>query len=168
MPKKLPTWIELDEFLLLLKNTKSKHHKVAFLLGYESGLRISEMVKLEKEQVDVERKNIMIREAKGGKDRVVPLPKHWRRDFINEIPIKCGMRSLQRAFIMAAKKSGLKNKKPDISVHSLRHGFAKRLVDKGVPINQIQLLMGHSAASTTSIYLHANPKEALEKYEDLF
>jgi len=168
MPKKLPTWIEEEEFKELIKKTRSKHHKVAFLLGFESGVRVSEIAALQKENFDLERKSIMIREGKGKKDRVVPLPKSWRADFINHIPFKCGIRSIQRAFERAAKRSGLKEKKKDLCVHSLRHGFAKNLVDKGVPLNQVQLLLGHSAVSTTSIYIHANPKDALKSYQELF
>ncbi len=52
--------------------------------------------------------------------------------------------------------------------HKLRHGFASRLVNKGVPITQVQLLLGHSNIATTNVYTHANPKDALKSYEDLF
>ena len=166
--KKLPTWIEADEYGKLIKHTLSRHHKLAFMLGFQSGLRVSEMVDLKPENVDLERKSIMIRNSKGGRDRVVPLPKHWRNDYIKMLPFKCGRRSLQKAFDSAAKRSGLKKIKPNMSIHKLRHGFAKRLIDQGVPLNQVQLLMGHSAASTTSVYIHANPKDALDKYQEVF
>ena len=166
--KKLPTWIEGDEFKLLIKHTLSKHHKMCFLLGFQSGLRVSEMVALQPENIDLDRRSIMIRDGKGGRDRVVPLPKSWSKDYIKMLPLKCGQRSLQKAFESAAIRSKLKEKKPNMSIHKLRHGFAVRLINNGVPLNQVQLLMGHSAASTTSIYIHANPKDALQNYERLF
>jgi len=61
-----------------------------------------------------------------------------------------------------------RNKKVFITSNSLRHGFATRLVESGVPINQVQTLMGHSDISTTGIYTKANPMDALKSYEELF
>jgi integrase len=168
MPKKLPVWIEEEEFRKVIKATRRKHHKIAFLLAFEAGLRISEVVNLQPTEINLENKSILIKEAKGGKDRIVPLPKHWKQDHSKHLPLKCGIRSLQAAFRRAAIKSKITETKPTIHFHSLRHGFAKRLVDKGVPLNQVQILMGHSNVATTGIYVHANPKEALESYEGLF
>lgn len=52
--------------------------------------------------------------------------------------------------------------------HSLRHGFATRCLESGIPINQVQMLLGHSNVSTTSIYVKANPIDAIKNYEELF
>jgi type III restriction enzyme len=60
------------------------------------------------------------------------------------------------------------NLNKEYTFHSLRHGFATRLVENGVPINQIQVLLGHSNISTTSVYLRAAPMDALKSYEDFF
>jgi len=60
----------------------------------------------------------------------------------------------------------LLNKK--ISFHSLRHGFGSHLASMGRPIHEIQMLMGHSRMDTTGIYLHANPKAAVEGARELF
>ncbi len=216
---KLPVWIEEEEFVQLIKHTKSKHHKVAFVFGYGSGMRISEIAgqknkltyccdayinkkrvndKLQyscekcKQEIDIKKckpskikddweippvepnrinmqnKSILIKQGKGGKDRIVPLPKGFNNAMLKLLPIKCGVRALQSAFTKAAEKSGLKEKKPEIHFHSLRHGFATRLLNQGMPINQVQLLLGHAKAATTSIYVHANPKEALSSYERYF
>lgn len=168
MTKKLPVWITEEEFTELIKNTKQKHHKVAFLLGFGSGLRISEIINLQPNQVNLQGKSIMVREGKGGKDRVVPLPKGWKLEFNTLLPLKCDVRALQLAFNRACVRAGIKQNKPEIHFHSLRHGFATHLLDKGVPLNHVQVLLGHSNISTTSIYTHANPKDALKNYEDLF
>jgi len=64
--------------------------------------------------------------------------------------------------------SKLLEQKPDIHFHSLRHGFATRAIEQGIPIHHVRTLMGHSNISTTNIYLIANPKDALHSYEELF
>lgn len=166
--KKLPVAISEEEFEQLYKRTLKKHHKVAFLLGFMSGLRVSEVVNLEQRDLNLQDKTILVRQGKGKKDRIVPLPKGFREEMLNYIPIKCSIRSLQRAFKRSAKKAKLLEKKPDLHFHSLRHGFGTRLASQGVPIHHIRTLMGHSNISTTNVYLEANPKEALKKYEELF
>lgn len=168
MKRKFPVAVSEEEFTKLIKHTKKLHHKVAFLLGYGAGARVSEVVNLQPEEIDIDHKKILIKQGKGGKDRIVPLPKGFRESMLKVIPIKCGARSLQRAFKSAARRSGIIDIKPTIHFHSLRHGFATRLVNQGVPINHIRTLMGHANISTTSIYLEANPKEALKSYEELF
>src|SRR3972149_6087016 len=80
--KRLPIAITQIEFLALLEKTKSDKHKFAFLLGFESGLRISEVTKLEARDVNISEGKIFIRQGKGSKDRVVPLPKHFREKYI--------------------------------------------------------------------------------------
>lgn len=168
MVKKLPVAIDEDEFYELIKHTKSEHHKVAFLLGYGAGLRVSEVVKLEKRDIDFKEGKILIRQAKGSKDRVVPIPKAFKPKHLEFIPIKCGVRALQIAFKNAIKKARLNETKPNAHFHSLRHGFATQCVKKGIPIHHIRTLMGHTNISTTNVYLEANPKEALKSYEELF
>ena len=173
MAKKLPVAIDEDEFTLLIKNTKYRKHQVCFLLGFGSGLRISEVLKLERRDIDMNERKILIRDAKGGKDRVVPLAKGFKEKQLAYIPfhyknLKSGARSLQLSFKRAAEKAGLLKKKPSLHFHSLRHGFATQLVKKGVPIHHIRTLMGHSNIATTNVYLEANPLEAIKSYEELF
>ena len=162
---KLPVSLNEEEFGLLLKHTLKRHHKVAFLLGFEAGLRVSEVVNLRLEDIDLTGKKILIRNGKGSKDRVVPLFKSFKQRMTAYIPLRCGVRSLQRSFKRASLKANLK---PGLKFHSLRHGFATHLLEKGMPINQIQLLMGHENIKTTSVYLKANPIEALKSYEQYF
>jgi integrase/recombinase XerD len=166
--KKLPVPVTLEEFNRLMRNTKQKHHKVAFLLAFASGLRISEVCNLEQRDIDLKDKRILVRSGKGGKDRIVPLPKNFRSELLKYIPITITPRSLERAFKTAAKKSGILRVKPTAHFHSLRHGFATHALKSGMDIQQVRFFMGHSNISTTSIYLHTEPKEALAKYEEVF
>lgn len=168
MKKKLPVSISVEEFTKLIKHTKKTQDKVAFLLGFGSGLRVSEVKDLEKRDINIKEKTILVRQGKGSQDRTVPLPKGFRESHLKHIPIKIGVRQLQKSFRNAATKSGLIKTKPSIHFHSLRHGFATRCVSEGMPIHYLRTLMGHTNISTTNVYLEANPKEALKSYEDLF
>ena len=164
-PKKLPKSVRPEEWKLLILAIppKDKLARVAFLLAYGSGMRISEVGRCKKEHF--RENSIFIPESKYGVERVVPIPKGWRKEFFKELPIKKSQRTLQRKFKKYAKKAKLN---PLYSFHSLRHGFATRLLESGSPINQVQLLLGHANLATTSVYTKANPVDAIKSYEDLF
>lgn len=168
MSKKLPIAISEEDFVKLIENTKKDEHKTAFLLGFGAGLRVSEVTKLEQRDINMGERKIFIRQGKGKKDRVVPLPKGFKQKQYNQIPLKMGVRSLQIAFKNSASKSGLLKDKPEAHFHSLRHGFGSQLAKNGMPIHHIRTLMGHTNISTTNVYLELNPQDALEKYEELF
>ena len=167
--KPLPIEVDEKEFTAILHETKSMHHKVAFLLAWGSGLRISEVLNLKQGDFNLEDKSIRVNLGKNSKDRIVPIPKGWRNEtHLKYIPISCGVRALQKAFILYAEKSGVKKNKPRVHFHSLRHGFATHCLRKGVKLSAIQLMMGHEDLSTTSIYMNLVPKEALNEYQDKF
>jgi integrase len=167
--KLLPKSLKPEEFVLLIKNIPDKQmykeSKVAFLLAYESGLRIAEIKNLQPKDFDLTQKSIFVRQGKFGKDRVVPLPKRWKAWMFDFIPIKKSVRSLQRNFKTALRRAKLRD---DYVFHSLRHSFATRLLESGVPINQVQVLMGHSDISATNVYTRARPIDALHSYGELF
>ena len=168
MTRKLPKAIRPEEFVKLIRSIPNKSYikkvKIAFLLAYASGLRVSEIVKLKQENI-IDGKRIEIWEAKGGVDRVVPIPKGWKQYMKDELPLQISVRSLERHF--ANLRDRLKFNK-EYTFHSLRHGFATRCFERGIPAPQVQLLLGHSNLSTTSIYARARPKESFESYEELF
>ena len=167
-PKKLPVDVTEDEFAKLLTSTKQMKHKVAFLLAWGSGLRISEVLKLKKEDVSLDDKQIRINEGKGKKDRIVPIPRGFKERHLEFIPFDFKDRSLQKTFRLYAEKSGLKAKKPTIHFHSLRHGFATQCLRKGIGLRSIQMMLGHSDLSTTAIYLQLAPEEVLNEYQEKF
>jgi len=162
--RKLPKAVRPEEFKELIKviPSKDKIAKISFLLAYGVGMRISEVLRCSKEHF---KENLFIPESKYGVERYVPIPKGWREEFFKELPIKVTSRTLQRKFKKYCKLSKLD---PNYSFHSLRHGFATRCLENGMPINQVQMLLGHSNVATTSIYVKANPIDAIKNYEELF
>lgn len=165
--RKLPKSVRPEEWDQLVKviPTKEKKVVVAFLLAYGSGMRVSEVGRCKPEHIREENKSIFIPESKYGVERVVPLPKGWRKNMINYLPIGVSVRTLQRWFTKYNKKAKLN---PMYSFHSLRHGFATRLHERGVPLNQIKIALGHANISTTDIYTQASPSDLLKSYEEKF
>jgi len=91
-------------FLHILKHTKKPGHRLAFKLGMLTGLRISEVVNLQPEDIDFERNYIFIREGKGKKDRYIPIPKPLLKDLKN-LPVNLKVRALEYAIKRIAKKA---------------------------------------------------------------
>lgn len=161
---KLPVAITYDEYSnMIIPNVKSRHHKVGIMASFEGGLRISEVINLKQEHIDMERKRITVLGGKGNKDRVTILPRHWHEDDMKYVPLACSKRALQTAFMSACERSGLYKIKPDVHFHSLRHGFATHLHEQGVPLEDIQMLLGHSDISTTMVYVRVSPVKALKR-----
>ncbi len=166
--KPLPIEITQQEYLDLLNETKHMRHRIAFMLGFESGLRISEIVNLKKEDIDERYKQIRINMGKNSKDRIVNLPLSWRSFHIKYIPMPCQQRALQKALIAAAYATGLKQKKPKVHFHSLRHGYATEALRSGVDLYTISKLLGHEDISTTTIYAHLCPEDAIKELRKKF
>ncbi len=167
-PKKLPVAVTKEEFVKLVRVTKYPKHKLAWLLGFGSGLRISEITNLQPRNINLKEKKILIEEGKGKKDRVVPLPKGFKDYHLKMLPMGIGVRTLQISFKRACERAGLLKIKPNLHFHSLRHGFATNCIKSGMNIDYVKLLLGHTNVATTSIYLQSEPKDALDKYEELF
>ena len=97
MSRKLPEIITEEELIEILKQTKKKHHKLAFALGFYEAMRVSEVVNLKPENIDRQLKLIKIKQAKGKKDRNIPISPQIVKGLKN-LPIKCVIRALQTAF----------------------------------------------------------------------
>jgi len=166
--KPLPIEVNQEEYVKILDATRLLHHKVAFMLAFESGLRISEIINLRKNDFDFGNKQIRVNLGKNSKDRVVPLPLSWHSHLIKYIPLQCKQRALQKAFISSAIETGLKKKKPKVHFHSLRHGFATECIRSGMRLSYIQGLMGHEDLTTTAIYINLVPKERIDEYNERF
>lgn len=162
--KKLPSTISEEELIKILKITDSNKHKAAFTLGFYQAMRISEIVDLRPWHWDEKRGFMNIKDAKGGKDRDIPLMKPAKKA-LKHIPVGIGIRALQKAI----NKYSLQGIGRKIKFHTLRHSGATWYLNvKKVPIRYIQILLGHSSISTTQIYTHVNPSDLQKEFDALW
>lgn len=158
MALKLPDTITEEDLMKVLKITKLPHHRTAFVLGFYECMRISEIVNLTEQDVDRVLKLLYLKQAKGHKDRNIPIAPEVMK-YLKHIPVKCGIRALQIAWNQKTKKA-LGNSR---NFHILRHsGITHYLVKKKWNSLQVQRLAGHSKIATTQIYTHINPTDLVE------
>ena len=160
---KLPEVISMKDFDLILKHTKKPKHRLAFKLAALCGLRISEVVNLKPENVDLKRNYIFIKSGKGDKDRYIPIPKPLKHDLKN-LPVDRTPRCLELAIKRIAKTATGK----DIHFHTLRHSAATFWLSQGMDIRQIQVLLGHSDLDTTMIYTHISMDDIERRFEEIW
>jgi len=172
---KIITKEEFEKILKAVSTTKvvkqkyKNQFRVAIILGFEAGLRISEIVGHKDTVPPLQLENVAenylrIVSGKGGKDRIVPRPRRLNQSSLRYIPVKIPRRSLQRWIT----KMGREVLKKEITFHTLRHGFVTNCINRGMALHEVQMFAGHSRLDTTGIYLHANPEQALKKYEEVF
>ncbi len=161
--KKLPVVLSKEEIAKMIKMTDNLKHKLMIQILYSSGLRVSELVNLKINDVDFDRKMVMINGGKGRKDRISIISeivlkniskylseyKPLKYLFENYELDKINIRSVQKTIKDAANRAGT-NK--EVSAHSLRHSFATHLLEQGVNLRYIQSLLGHARLETTQIY----------------
>ncbi len=167
---KLPNVLSKEEVASILKAHTNVKHKTMLSLIYSCGLRRSELLNLRPADIDSKRNVVIIKQAKGKKDRIVPLsqkilimlrqyyaaykPKTWlfEGQIENE---KYDERSLANVLKQALTKVNIT--KP-VSLHWLRHSYATHLLESGTDLRYIQELLGHSSSRTTEIYTHVSTK----------
>ena len=160
IPKSLPIVLTKEEVKLIFNASSTKKSRLILELLYSSGLRVSELTKLKKGDIDFENDTAWVRSGKGGKDRLIILSKKLNQRlkvlsgniYILEYKNRpISERNIQLIVSRTAKKAGI-NKK--VTPHTLRHSFATHLLDEGADIRVIQELLGHENLQTTQIYTH--------------
>jgi len=153
-PPRIPSVLTQDEVAGILTHMEGVTALLARLL-YGTGMRLMEGMRLRIKDVDFVRLVIIVRDAKGGKDRVVMLPRSLLPQLRQQMLAGRAQwevdRLAQRALKKAVAMAGIH--KP-VSVHTLRHSFATHLLQAGTDIRTVQELVGHSDVSTTMIYTH--------------
>ena len=172
--KILPTVLSKEEVIDLLRCTKNLKHRAVLSMIYSAGLRISELLNLELANIDVDRRQIIVKNAKGRKDRHIILAESFIPLMINYITSyvpkkyfvegavegeKYSAESI-RSFLKTACKLAHITKK--VTPHTLRHSYATHLLENGIDLRYIQELLGHAKPETTMIYTHVSKKDLLQ------
>jgi integrase/recombinase XerD len=167
----LPDLLSRDEVLRLINAARELRFQAFILAAFSMGLRIGEALNLTVSDIDAEHHHVHIRQAKGNKDRFVPMPdftlRALRRLWASHrnpqwlfpsgqsqdarltatLPMHRG--SLQKAFRQIARDAGIQKA---VSPHSLRHAYGACLVEAGLNLRAIQDAMGHASPVTTARY----------------
>jgi integrase/recombinase XerD len=162
--KKLPQVIDTQFILNQLSKIKNLKHKVILTLAFSVGLRVSEIINLKIEDIDSKRMIIHIKNAKGRKDRVVPLSQNvlelLRKYYLEYKPVEYmfnGQNSNQYS-IKSCQNIFKKYIDPKGHIHTLRHSCFTNLLENGTDLRIIQKIAGHSNVKTTEIYTHVSNK----------
>lgn len=168
--RKLPKVLSRQEVLKVLEAVQNPKHRAIMLITYSAGLRLGEVVRLRREDIDIERRMIHVRQGKQRKDRYTLLsdvalealeiymaqdkPATWlfpgavRGRHLHE-------RSVQKVFEQALSRAGVGK---HATVHTLRHSFATHLLEGGTDLRYIQELLGHAHSKTTEVYTHVSER----------
>jgi len=187
LKKSLPSILTEDEVFKLLDikltDNFSYRNKAMLELMYASGLRVSELINLKLQDIDL-RGDVIRTFGKGSKERVIPIgdyAKEYLEKYIYEYRGSMlkkvnneylflnnhGMQMTRQGFFKIIKKIAKeKGINKELSPHTLRHSFASHLLKYGADLRTIQELLGHSDISTTQIYTHITNEELKKNYED--
>jgi integrase/recombinase XerC len=190
--KRLPKAIPIEQVEKLLAapgdgDVLSRRDRAMLETLYSTGIRVSELVGLQMEDLDLTGEALRIR-GKGKKERIVPLGAHaiasiqryldmLKSDakfagvlsnpggklplFVNKHGGRLSSRSVRRKLDKYLKQVGLD---PSISPHTLRHSFATHLLDNGADLRSVQELLGHQSLSTTQVYTHLSAQRLQDAY----
>jgi len=140
-------------------------------LLYATGLRVSELVGLDEQQLNL-RQGVVRVTGKGGKERLVPLGEtaiHWLRRYLQLARPELAAGRLPATLFLTTRNDGMTRQAfwylikryarqlgitARLSPHTLRHAFATHLLNHGADLRAVQMLLGHSNISTTQIYTH--------------
>jgi len=188
--KKLPHILSLREVNLLLSENNFKGNlgirdKAILELFYATGLRVSELVNLEIDNINMENKMLRCM-GKGSKERIIPfgkmayraLEKYLKESrpkllrefeenilFLNSRGNKFSRQGISYLIKGYAGKAGIKKK---ITPHTLRHTLATHLIENGADLRSVQEILGHSNIATTQIYTHVSRKWVKQEYYKAF
>ncbi len=177
--KLLPNVLSKEEVKAILNVLGNVKHKAMLSLIYSCGLRRSELLNLKPADVDSKRGILIIRQAKGRKDRIAPLSAkiiEMLRDYYKAYKPKVWLfegqyegeqyseKSLHSVLKQALAKTGIN--KP-VTLHWLRHSYATHLLESGTDLRYIQEILGHKSSKTTEIYTYVST-QSLQKIKSPF
>ena len=188
--KKLPKFLEYEEVQRLLNTPPADswlgaRDRAILEVLYSTGMRVSELVGLNLEDVDFLGEVIHIR-GKGKKERIAPIGssalqaiqnyiefrnRRMQNDssfdskvlFANKHGQRLSTRSVRRKMDKYLREAGLD---PEISPHTLRHSFATHMLNNGADLRSVQELLGHQSISTTQVYTHVTTSKMKDVYDN--
>jgi site-specific recombinase XerD len=164
--QRLPVVLSRQEVQRLFAVVENIKHRALFMVAYDAGLRLSEVLNLRIEDIDSQRMVIRICQAKGKKDRYGRLSKgllkllreYWRvcrpESFLfpgASLHKRYDVSTPGQILKKLCRKAGISK---CVSMHTLRHSFATHLLEAGTNLRVIQQLLGHSSIQTTCLYTH--------------
>ena len=190
--RKQVTFLQYDEVVNLIDNIpldseQGLRDRAIIELLFSSGLRVSELVNLNRDHINLKRREFMVR-GKGQKDRPVFVSQHAAEQVENYLqarqdslpalflsysrrstkPTMSGdyrrfsARSIQRMISHYARLAGITK---HVSPHTMRHSFATDLLMNGADLRSVQSLLGHSSISTTQVYTHVTDQHLKDIHE---
>ena len=183
--KPLTNFMMVDDVFILLERAMPDsvlgvRDMAMWEVAYGCGVRVSELVGLDLEDVDMREEWVRV-QGKGKKERVVPLGskakaslerytmrrlelvrEHTSAMFLNFRGGRITARSVRRLLKEHLIRAGLD---PDVTPHGLRHSFATHLLDSGADLRSIQELLGHTSLSTTQRYTHVSMQRVVDAYD---
>ena len=180
LPKKLPKVLTVDEINKIFTENLNLSQMVIVELLYGCGLRVSELVEIKINNIDLSSKYLRCL-GKGSKERIVPLNKnaikalkeyYEEREYIinkfnltgHNLLFHENGRNYTRQDVWRFIRSLGQKLHKSISPHTLRHSFATHLLENGADLRVVQELLGHSDVSTTQLYTHISKKRLKEVY----
>jgi integrase/recombinase XerC len=188
LDRRLPSFLSVEEMNRLLESPdlstpQGQRDRALLELLYASGLRVSELVKLNLEHIDLDSREIRVM-GKGSKERMVlmgepaarALSDYLRQGrpqlfgtrirltnavFINRYGERLAERRVQRILGKYGRIAGIGRR---VHPHMLRHSFATHLLDGGADLRVVQELLGHANLSSTQIYTHVSKSQARKVY----
>ena len=167
--ERIPELLIRKEVQALLSQVRNPKHLMMLRLCYGCGLRVAERVSVQVRNIDGERHLLRIEQGKGAVDRAVivspTLLTYLRRYWAAYRPttwlfpgrqpdLPIAMECPQRAFTAAKRRAGIEKVG---GIHSLRHAYATHQLEAGVPVHQLQRLLGHRSLQATMRYVHWIP-----------
>lgn len=180
--RRLPKILSDEELSIFFDACDNYMYKTIFMMIYGSGLRISEATNLRIKDIDSKNMRLFVRNGKGERERYTVLPekslemlrncyKIYRPNhpegymFLNRDGNPLKVERLRLFFRRYRRKAKISE---EFIVHSLRHSFATKLVEEGVPLVQVKELLGHSCIRSTMTYVHvANNMQRVDSPLDI-
>jgi len=194
LPKRLPSYLDVDEAFQLLEAADGQdpfdlRDRALLELLYASGIRVGELTALNLQDLDLESGLLRVR-GKGGRERIVPVGRKALKALraylaqrgalaARSLPAPCsqplapalflngrgGRLSARSVGTIVLKYLGKSGLGPKITPHGLRHSYATHLLGAGADLRAIQELLGHRRLSTTQRYAHVSPEHLMEVYD---